>query len=220
MCAGELVARVTFSFNHAGSLSQWVKYELGKHTAASGSSLHIWSRNHLAKHAWLIWKKSFISELAWSLSNLGNIYFVRFEKECCFFSSKDPPSKENPYEDIELERSCLGNKCVSPSSSSPVPGTPTKVAALTLSTLKTNKVLHQHHPLNRLFCSISSPQSLASSGRLQNGEASSSWNCARPRTLASPPLPASAPPLHPAALTTPPASLETHTIADGGKSPR
>lgn len=56
-----------------------------------------------------------------------------------FFSSKDPPSKENPYEDIELERSCLGSKCVSPSSSSPVPGTPTKVAALTLSTLKKKK---------------------------------------------------------------------------------
>ncbi|KAF3688581.1 DENN domain-containing protein 2A [Channa argus] len=30
----------------------------------------------------------------------------------------DPPSKENPYEDIELERSCLGSKCVSPVSSS------------------------------------------------------------------------------------------------------
>lgn len=136
MCAGELVARVTFSINFAGSLSQWVKYELGKHTAASSSSLHIWSRNHLAKKAWLIWKKSFISKLAWGLGNLGGIYFVRFEKECCFFSSKDPPSKENPYEDIELERSCLGSKCVSPSSSSPVPCTPTKVAALTLSTLK------------------------------------------------------------------------------------
>ncbi|KAG7523429.1 hypothetical protein JOB18_046340 [Solea senegalensis] len=38
----------------------------------------------------------------------------------------DPPSKENPYEDIELERSCLGSKCVSPASSSPVPDTPTK----------------------------------------------------------------------------------------------
>uniref|UniRef100_A0A4W6CWJ1 DENN domain containing 2A n=1 Tax=Lates calcarifer TaxID=8187 RepID=A0A4W6CWJ1_LATCA len=35
----------------------------------------------------------------------------------------DPPSKENPYEDIELERSCLGSKCVSPASSSPVPDT-------------------------------------------------------------------------------------------------
>uniref|UniRef100_A0A7N8WR66 DENN domain containing 2A n=1 Tax=Mastacembelus armatus TaxID=205130 RepID=A0A7N8WR66_9TELE len=33
----------------------------------------------------------------------------------------DPPSKENPYEDIELERSCLGSKCVSPASSSPAP---------------------------------------------------------------------------------------------------
>uniref|UniRef100_H3CCM9 DENN domain containing 2A n=1 Tax=Tetraodon nigroviridis TaxID=99883 RepID=H3CCM9_TETNG len=38
----------------------------------------------------------------------------------------DPPSKENPYEDIEMEKSCLGSKCVLPSSSSPVPDTPTK----------------------------------------------------------------------------------------------
>lgn len=44
-----------------------------------------------------------------------------------FFSTEDPPSKENPYEDIELEKSCLGSKCVSPASSSPVPDTPTKV---------------------------------------------------------------------------------------------
>ncbi|XP_077373513.1 DENN domain-containing protein 2A [Festucalex cinctus] len=41
----------------------------------------------------------------------------------------DPPSKENPYEDIELERSCLGSKCVSPASSSPVPDTPTKLCS-------------------------------------------------------------------------------------------
>uniref|UniRef100_A0A8C9YU15 DENN domain containing 2A n=1 Tax=Sander lucioperca TaxID=283035 RepID=A0A8C9YU15_SANLU len=41
----------------------------------------------------------------------------------------DPPSKENPYEDIELERSCLGSKCVSPASSSPVPDTPTKLSS-------------------------------------------------------------------------------------------
>ncbi|NXG49197.1 DEN2A protein, partial [Psilopogon haemacephalus] len=42
----------------------------------------------------------------------------------------DPPSKENPYEDIETNSRCLGKKCVltfpaSPTSS--VPGTPTKV---------------------------------------------------------------------------------------------
>lgn len=72
-----------------------------------------------------------------------------------------------------------------------------------------------------LFCSISSPLSLASSDKVQNGEASSYWNYARlARTLASPLLPVSAPPPHPAALTTPPASLETRAIADGGKSPR
>lgn len=41
----------------------------------------------------------------------------------------DPPSKENPYEDIELERSCLGTKCYSPLSSSPVPDTPTKTSS-------------------------------------------------------------------------------------------
>ncbi|XP_077195965.1 DENN domain-containing protein 2A isoform X2 [Paroedura picta] len=42
----------------------------------------------------------------------------------------DPPAKENPYEDIEMNSRCLGKKCVlnfpaSPSSS--VPGTPTKL---------------------------------------------------------------------------------------------
>ncbi|KAF7667643.1 hypothetical protein LDENG_00055840 [Lucifuga dentata] len=41
----------------------------------------------------------------------------------------DPPSKENPYEDIELERSCLGSKCVSPASSSPFSDTPTKLSS-------------------------------------------------------------------------------------------
>ncbi|XP_054633000.1 DENN domain-containing protein 2A [Dunckerocampus dactyliophorus] len=41
----------------------------------------------------------------------------------------DPPCKENPYEDIELERSCLGSKCVPPASSSPIPDTPTKLCS-------------------------------------------------------------------------------------------
>ncbi|XP_055365541.1 DENN domain-containing protein 2A isoform X2 [Betta splendens] len=41
----------------------------------------------------------------------------------------DPPSKENPYEDIEPERSCLGSKYVSPASASPVPDTPTKLSS-------------------------------------------------------------------------------------------
>ncbi|XP_061629669.1 DENN domain-containing protein 2A isoform X2 [Phyllopteryx taeniolatus] len=41
----------------------------------------------------------------------------------------DPPSKENPYEDIELERSCLSSKCVSPASSSPILDTPTKLCS-------------------------------------------------------------------------------------------
>lgn len=40
----------------------------------------------------------------------------------------DPPLKENPYEDIELERSCLRSKCISPFSSSPAPDTPTKLS--------------------------------------------------------------------------------------------
>ncbi|XP_062403430.1 DENN domain-containing protein 2A [Sardina pilchardus] len=42
----------------------------------------------------------------------------------------DPPSKENPYEDIELESRCLGNKCplpVSPTSS--IPDTPSKLTS-------------------------------------------------------------------------------------------
>ncbi|XP_034031936.1 DENN domain-containing protein 2A [Thalassophryne amazonica] len=38
----------------------------------------------------------------------------------------DPPSKENPYEDIELERSCLGSKCIASASTSPAPDTSTK----------------------------------------------------------------------------------------------
>ncbi|XP_021326256.1 DENN domain-containing protein 2A [Danio rerio] len=42
----------------------------------------------------------------------------------------DPPSKENPYEDIELESRCLGSKYPVPSSpSSPIPDTPSKLAA-------------------------------------------------------------------------------------------
>lgn len=119
-------------------------------TLLSSSSLHIWSRNHLAKQTWLTWKAYFISKRVWGFSNLDDIYLLDFKRNVVgFFSSKDPPSKENPYEDIELERSCLGSKCVSPSSSSPVPGTPTKVAALTLQ--KTNKVLYQYHLLNACF---------------------------------------------------------------------
>uniref|UniRef100_A0A1A8J5K1 DENN/MADD domain containing 2A n=2 Tax=Nothobranchius kuhntae TaxID=321403 RepID=A0A1A8J5K1_NOTKU len=39
----------------------------------------------------------------------------------------DPSSKENPYEDIELEQSYLGSKGVSPVSSSSVPDMPTKI---------------------------------------------------------------------------------------------
>uniref|UniRef100_A0A8D0CK00 DENN domain-containing protein 2A-like n=1 Tax=Scleropages formosus TaxID=113540 RepID=A0A8D0CK00_SCLFO len=42
----------------------------------------------------------------------------------------DPPSKENPYEDIELESRCLGNKCPLPGSPlSSAPDTPTKVTS-------------------------------------------------------------------------------------------
>lgn len=49
---------------------------------------------------------------------------------CFWLFAADPPSKENPYEDIETNSRCLGKKCVltfpaSPTSS--VPGTPTKV---------------------------------------------------------------------------------------------
>lgn len=49
---------------------------------------------------------------------------------CLWLFAADPPSKENPYEDIETNSRCLGKKCVltfpaSPTSS--VPGTPTKV---------------------------------------------------------------------------------------------
>lgn len=42
----------------------------------------------------------------------------------------DLPSKENPYEDIELESHCVGNKCLRPMSpSSPTPDTPTKLSS-------------------------------------------------------------------------------------------
>ncbi|KAJ8249806.1 hypothetical protein COCON_G00230220 [Conger conger] len=42
----------------------------------------------------------------------------------------DPPSKDNPYEDIELESRCLGNKCPLPQSpSSPTPDTPSKLSS-------------------------------------------------------------------------------------------
>ncbi|KAL0968024.1 hypothetical protein UPYG_G00261280 [Umbra pygmaea] len=43
----------------------------------------------------------------------------------------DPPSKENLYEDIELERSCLGNKCSSPATSLsyPVPDISNKLSS-------------------------------------------------------------------------------------------
>ncbi|KAJ8411186.1 hypothetical protein AAFF_G00171920 [Aldrovandia affinis] len=42
----------------------------------------------------------------------------------------DPPSKENPYEDIELESRFHGNKCPPPQSpSSPAPDTPTKLSS-------------------------------------------------------------------------------------------
>lgn len=69
--------------------------------------------------------------------NPGATWFLSFEKKQ-LFSIEDPPSKENPYEDIELEKSCLGSKCVSPASSSPVPDTPTKVLEWQYSTI--NKV--------------------------------------------------------------------------------
>ncbi|XP_072554540.1 DENN domain-containing protein 2A-like isoform X1 [Paramormyrops kingsleyae] len=42
----------------------------------------------------------------------------------------DPPSKENPYEDIDLESRCLGNKSpLALSPSSPIPDTPTKLSS-------------------------------------------------------------------------------------------
>lgn len=102
-----------------------VKYEQGECNAASGSSLHIWTRNCLAKQTWLI-QKAFWKGCERLLCNPGDVDSLVLKK-IVFFSSEDPPSKENPYEDIELERSCLGSKCVSPASSSPVPDTPTKV---------------------------------------------------------------------------------------------
>lgn len=147
-------------------------------------------------------------------------YLLFFEKEF-LFSSEDPPSKENPYEDIELERSCLQNKCVSPSSSSPVPDT-TKVtcSCRTVALLSSVKQC-QNSPSNNPFSSISSPLSLASSDKLQIGEASNCWSYGRStRTLVSPLLPVPAPPPHPAAQMIPPVFLETHTIADGRKSQR
>lgn len=56
--------------------------------------------------------------------------FSALTVSCLWLFAADPPSKENPYEDIETNSRCLGKKCVltfpaSPTSS--VPGTPTKV---------------------------------------------------------------------------------------------
>lgn len=62
ICRGGLVSRVTFSINCARILSQWNMSWVSTF-AASGSSLHIWSRNRLAKQTWLIWKEYFICSL-------------------------------------------------------------------------------------------------------------------------------------------------------------
>lgn len=61
----------------------------------------------------------------------GNLKdFLHLQSLYLWLFAADPPSKENPYEDIETNSRCLGKKCVltfpaSPTSS--VPGTPTKV---------------------------------------------------------------------------------------------
>lgn len=108
-----------------------VKYELGKHIAASSSSLHIWSRNHLAekhdlygKSSHLLFGKCRLLRLLCNSADIDLCLGFDINTNLC---SEDPPSKENPYEDIELERTCLGSKCVSPASSSPAPDTPNKV---------------------------------------------------------------------------------------------
>lgn len=120
-----------------------------------------------------------------------------------------------------MERSCLGTKCVSPSSSSPVPDTPTKVNSFQLIYMKTVDFDSSTQQEKCLFTSFSSLRSLASSDRLQKGEASSSWSCARSTETPAPlRLPVSAPPPRPAAQTTPHVSLETPTIGGAGKSPR
>lgn len=89
-----------------------------------------------------------------------------------YFFFKDPPSKENPYEDIELERSCLGNKCYSPVSLSPVPDTPTKVPNYIKEdikeTLQTCINTLSHHCYTRCH------PSLAFFAKTQKDEASSS----------------------------------------------
>lgn len=62
------------------------------------------------------------------MANLRN--FLHLECFCFWLFAADPPSKENPYEDIETNSHCLGKKCVltfPASSTSSVPGTPTKV---------------------------------------------------------------------------------------------
>lgn len=64
--------------------------------------------------------------------------------------SADPPSKENPYEDIELERSCLGSKCISPVFSSSVPDTPTKVSDC-------KRLAVRLWICSKLHCDVSSP---------------------------------------------------------------
>lgn len=132
--------------------------------------------------------------------------------------SADPPSKENPYEDIELERSCLGSKCISPVFSSSVPDTPTKVSNCKCHT-EVFWICSEVHYHACVF--NSSPASRGFSDKTQSDGASKSVSFAKPtETLASPPPPASAPRLHPAAPTTLPVSPEILTTADGGRSPR
>lgn len=78
----------------------------------------------------------------------STIFIDRAKNSVFFSSSEDPPSKENPYEDIELERSCLGSKCISSVSSSPVPDTPTKVPSHYLTTTETTSIK------NRIICNF------------------------------------------------------------------
>nr|XP_055048561.1 DENN domain-containing protein 2A [Misgurnus anguillicaudatus]XP_055048562.1 DENN domain-containing protein 2A [Misgurnus anguillicaudatus] len=65
---------------------------------------------------------------AYELSKLGLTRTL--SEENVYEDILDPPSKENPYEDIELESRCLGNKYSGPSApSSPIPDTPSKLAS-------------------------------------------------------------------------------------------
>ncbi|XP_043944181.1 DENN domain-containing protein 2A isoform X2 [Protopterus annectens] len=100
-------------------------------------SRRLWNEKHRAN---VIHRKSYeFEDLLQSSSENGKVDWYAQSKlsitrtlseENIYEDILDPPSKENPYEDIEPDGRCLGNKCVPSFPGSPVlsaPETPTKL---------------------------------------------------------------------------------------------